>query len=125
MDKKIQKLLEKATIEEELDTSGIQIADIPKEAFIKLKGKLIYHKKEDCFYRLVGEKWFRFKEEKSNIRAEIDKLYNLWQKSEELLENRLNLLEQRINEIQNHQEAFSTELKDYIDLKLKSKGKKK
>lgn len=122
MEKQIQKLLEKATIlEEDLDTSEIKAIELQLEDFHKLRGKLIYYKKENCFYKLVGEKWFKFKQSPSSLKEEIDELYDTCQKSEELIENRLDVIEHQIRGIKASQEAFFEGLKKYVDLKLKPK----
>jgi len=125
MDKQIRKLLEKAEIEKELDTSEINAIETTKEDFIKLKGKLIYAEDEDCFYKFTDNKWFKFKQKPSSIRVELNDLYNTCQQSEELLENRIEALEQRIREIQVLQQTFFDDLKEYVDLKIKASKKEK
>jgi hypothetical protein len=134
-EKILGKLLKKAKLvhSDQIDLAETDFIDMPLENFIDLKGELFFHEERDCFYMLVGAKWFRFqskiKKEEMDAKSpyeedlvyldkRIDEISRWCKDFKDYIDKNVQILDQRISKIEKDQEEFFKEMKQNVDLKL-------
>ena len=132
--KVIKKLLKKAEVIDKCSILEEEFIDVSLEDFLNIKGKIFFDKNKSVFYKGLGEKWFRFKEEKVEDKIEnngkekeqIAELYSWGNKLKQYVDNKISnqneeigkIIIEKFKKLESNQEDFFKEIKDYVDLKV-------
>jgi len=131
----IKKFLKKAEVIDKCSILEEEFIDVSLEDFLNIKGKIFFDKNKSMFYKSLGEKWFRFKDEneksespaenKEQEKEQITELYAWGNKLKQYVDNNIiqlrkeiDKISEQINKLESNQEDFFQEIKDYVDLKI-------